>query len=204
MKYNIEGIEIGETIVGHRKTDNDVLEVRYMDKTSDYYPARKEFAEKVNSVMEEQASTYVNSEREKVVAKRNVGYTISSLVTGATAVALTPTVASGFIASSPDVIVTGAAVALVGACAVSLIKKASAKKELDYIKKVRMYLENKDLISSKYAAIKEAEASLLVDEGFKCININNLDRVPLQSMEEAISKCKRYPVIDKSPFQKHL
>ena len=36
------------------------------------------------------------------------------------------------------------------------------------------------------------------------ININNVDRVPLDKMEEAISKCKRYPVIDKTPFQKHL
>lgn len=204
MKYIIDGIEVGETIVSHRKTDTEALEVNYMDGTSDFYPARKEFAGKVNSVMEEQATTYVNSGRDKKLEKTKVGYTICSLVSGGSLLASAHPVVTGIITSEPNVVAVGASVVCAGALLVSLIKRGSAKKELDYIKKLKMFLENKELINSKYSAIKEAEASLGVDEGFRCININNVDRVPLDKMEEAISKCKRYPVIDKTPFQKHL
>ena len=204
MKYNIEGIELGETIASHSKAEKDVLEVKYRDNTKDYFPAKKEIVEKVNTIMEEQATTYVNSGREGSLAKKKIGYTVGSLISGGCLLATTPYIASGIISSQPEIIATGAAAVCVGSLAVSLVKRGSAKKELDYIKKLRLFLENKGLISERYTTIREAEQNLGMGEGFKTITINNVDRLSLDAMEEAISKCKRYPIVDETPFQKHL
>lgn len=204
MKYNIDGIELGETISSYGRVEKDVLEVRYQDGTSDYFPTKKETVDKVRTVMEEQATTYVNSEREKKSTCKKNGYTIGSVALGAGTIALAPHAISGLITSQPDVAYAGAAVICLGAMAVTLIKRGSAKKELDYIKKMRLFLENKDLIQEKYSPIKNAEENLGVSTGVNKININNVDKVSLADMQEAISKCKRYPVIDSTPFQKHL
>lgn len=204
MKYNIEGIETGEIITSYGKSEKEVLEVRYKDNTSDYFPARKEFSERINTVMEEQANTYVSSGRDKKLETRHVLYTVSSVLSGVGALVTVPYIATGVASSEPAVAATGAAVVCTSALVVSLIKRGSAKKELDYIKKLRLYLENKGLISERYSTIKETEANLGMDEGFKSLNINNVDRISLDDMEEAISKCKRYPKIDNTTFKKHL
>ena len=206
MKYNIEGVEKHQTIKDYKVEQNGeskVLTVDYLDNTSDFFKAKEEVITKVQSLMEEQAETYVNSGKDKKLESNKVGYTVSSVLFGITTGLCLPSVA-GVMTTSAPVLVTGAMVVSLSALTASLIKRESIKKELDYIKKLKLFLDNKVMIESRYEQVRDAEKELGIDTEVKHININTVDNISTKKMTEVINKCERYQLIDETPFQKHL